>query len=94
MAHQPLGVGGEHAAEASKLLDQHLGQRLHVHAFDGVEQQKLEKLVIGKRFRVRREEAFAQAAPVVLVVGLGRFGAEQVFASTLFSPALCRHHTA
>ena len=60
--------GGDDAVEVAEGREQRLGERLHVDARDGVEEQELEQLVFRHRRVAAGEEARAQALAVAPVV--------------------------
>ena len=66
--HQPVLGGGDDAVEVAEGGEERLGERLHVDALDGVEEEELEQLVLGHRRVAAGEEALAQALAVAPVV--------------------------
>ena len=65
--HPPLGRR-DHAAQVAERGQQPLGERLHVDARDGVEEQQLEDLVLRHRRVAALQEALAQPLPVAPIV--------------------------
>ena len=66
--HQPVLGSGDDAVEVAEGGEERLGERLHVDALDGVEEQQLEKLVLRHRGVAAGEEALAQPLAVAPVV--------------------------
>ena len=96
---EPLGAGGQRLGVGAEAGDQRLGDRLHVAARHGAEQNQLEQLVVGERRRAALAEALAQALAVAGVVRLDeRIGVACHFCSSLVNrqmakppkaPAIC-----